>query len=252
MEKETKYGIIEQVGPQFPVRKLLVVRHRGGDLTVSYPAFGPNTYKGNLEEMSKDYSHPQTGKRISFNPATTSESISAAAWNFKELAKREIFDPRWLQLGYLIRTQDGVFTNTKELDEKVLKSYLDKAEKVNGIYFIDDKTAFAPYETFRQGIYENLDEFAECGLARLLEHTKEKIAKNLREIASPKFYKNGVNILGFDRVKEPILSVAALDSSRGIDGDRLSVGGLGGDWDVSYYGFAFGVLDGAEGTTPKK
>ena len=84
MEKETKYGIIEQVGPQFPVRKLLVVRHRGGDLTVSYPAFGPNTYKGNLEEMSKDYSHPQTGERISFREPTTAESISAAAWNFKD------------------------------------------------------------------------------------------------------------------------------------------------------------------------
>ena len=238
---ETEYGIIKQPRPQpqYPVRELLVVPHKGEKLQVSYPAFGQGYFKNNIAEMQKFYSHPITGERISFREPTTSESISAAAWNFKELAKREIFDPRWLQLGYLIRTQDGVFTNTKELDEKVLKSYLDKAEKVNGIYFIDDKTAYAPYETFKQGIYENLDEFAECGLARLLEHTKEKTAKNLREIASPKFYKNGVNILGFDSVKEPILSVAGL-SSNGLVGGWLDVGGF--DWGGGDGGCAFGVL----------
>ena len=250
MEKETKYGIIEQVGPQFPVRKLLVVRHRGGDLTVSYPAFGPNTYKGNLEEMSKDYSHPQTGERISFREPTTAESISAAAYEFENLAKPEIFDSRWLQAGYIVRTQDGVFTNTKITDEDSLKKLLDKAEKVNGIYLIDDKMAFAPYETFKQGM-QDCDTFSHGGLARALEHTQEKVATNLREIASPKFYKRGVNVWSFDSVKEPVLRIASLDSDRGLDRDGLGIGGYGGY--EGRGGYAFGVLKkSAEGTRAEK
>ena len=240
METEAKYGIIKQAKPQFPVRELLVVPHQDRDLIVSYPAFGSNTYKGNLEQMSKDYSHPITGERISFREPTISESLSAAAYDFENLAKKEIFDPKWLQTGYIVKTKDGVFTNTKTTDEKLLKELLNKAEKINGIYLIDDKMAFAPSETFERGI-QDCDTFAHGGLARALEHTQEKVAKNFREIASPKFYKKGVNVYGFDDVKEPVLRVAGLVSYVSVDGGRLYV--FGYDWSGYDYGCAFGVLE---------
>jgi len=116
---QAQYEIIK-ARSQFPVRELLVVPHGNNDLTVSYPAFGLDWYKKNLKVMSKDYSHLGTRERISFRPAVTHESISAAAFGFgsnEEFdAKRDIFDPIWLQLGYIVRTQDGVFTNTQITD----------------------------------------------------------------------------------------------------------------------------------------
>ena len=147
---DTKYGVIKNAEPQFPVRELLVVPHEGKALTLSFPAFGPGVYRENVAEMAKDYSHPQTRKKISFRPAITSESISAAAYDFLNMAKPKIFDPRWLQIGHIVRTQDGVFTNTTEIDESKLKQLLNGAEKVNGIYLLSNKIAFAPFESFEQ------------------------------------------------------------------------------------------------------
>jgi len=234
---DSKYGIIKQARPQFPVRELLVVPHIDSDLTVSFPAFGHNTYRGNLKSMQEIYSHPLTGKQIRFRPATTSESISAVAYDFKNIAKPKIFDPRWLQAGYIVKTQDGVFTNTQLTDESQLKQMLDSFEKVNGIYLGKNGSAFAPYETFEMGIQE-ADTFAQGGLARALEHTPEKIAPKLKEITSPEFYKRGVDVWGFDDVKEPILRVVGLGSGRFLVGGML---GVGDDWYGGGDGFAFGV-----------
>ena len=75
-----EYGIIEPV-TEHPVRKLLVVPHREKPLTLAFPAFGPNYFSKNIEEMAKTYSHPRTGEDITFKPATTSESISAVSFN---------------------------------------------------------------------------------------------------------------------------------------------------------------------------
>ena len=249
---ETEYGIIEPK-IEFPVRKLLVIPHDGGDLTVSYPALGPDFFKANINEMKKPYSHPRTGERISFRQPTTSESISASAYKFGELAKPQIFDPRWLQIGYIVRTSEGVFANPPKdangnprIDEKTLKSLLDKSEKVNGIYLRDRNYfrnrdfGFAPYETFNQGVQDSED-FSESGLARLLEHSREKTAKNLGKISSPEFYKNGVNVFGFEAVEQPLLRTAGLGSGRLFGCDRLCVDG--DDWDDNRAGYAFGVLE---------
>ncbi len=241
---QTKYGIIKQGKPQFPVRELLVVPHGDGDLTVSYPVFGPNTYKGNMKNMGESHSHPEIGDKISFRPASTSESISAAAYEFETMAKPQIFDPRWLQAGYIVRTQDGVYVNPPKdahgviTDETFLKSLLTSDKKVNGIYLLNYDFGFAPYESFERGV-QDCDTFARGGLARTLEHTSEKIAVNLREIASPKFYKRGVDVWGFDKVNQPVLKVASLDSYRYFVGNRL---GVGGDlWGDGSGGYAFGV-----------
>ncbi|MBI3623851.1 hypothetical protein HY212_07275 [Candidatus Pacearchaeota archaeon] len=236
---EPKYGIIRQANPQFPVRELLVVPHNNGDLTVSYPAFGANTYKRNIAEMSKNYSHPETGSKMSFRPATTSESISAAFHDFGNLAKPEIFDPRWLQTGYVVRTSEGVFTNTIETNESSLKQLLKNDRKVNGIYLLDNNIAFAPYETFERGV-QDCDTFSQGGLARALEHTSEKTALKLREIASLRHYKRGVNVWGFDPTKEPVVKVASLASGGYVVG-RLVVVGIGWSGDG---GCAFGVRQG--------
>ena len=72
MEKK-KYGIIEIKKPEFPQRDLLRVPHKEGVLTLAYPVFGPGVYRENLETMSRDYSHPQTGKRIAFREPTNTE-----------------------------------------------------------------------------------------------------------------------------------------------------------------------------------
>ena len=260
---EKEYGIIKVKEPEFKQRKLLRVPHKQDDLIVSYPAFGPNFLKNNITEMQKSYSHPQTGERISFREPTTSESISAAAYDFGNLAKPQIFDPKWLQAGRIVRTSEGVFANPPKdakgniiIDEKTLKSYLNGVKPVkvgNGnIYIISDAEnlkdfGFADYDSFERGI-QDCDTFSQGGLARILEHTEEKEAKNLRKIASPKFYKREVNIYGFDNVREPVLRVVGLGSSRGLDDGRL---GVSGGW-YDDGGCAFGVLNkSAEGASQK-
>lgn len=244
---EAQFGITKAT-PSLP-RDLLRVPHKEGVLVLGSPAFGPNIYRANLEQMQKHYPHSKEQPKISFRPATTSESISAVAYDFGNAAKPQIFDKKWLQAGWIVRTSEGVFTNTQETNEDALRKMLARAEKVNGIFLLDEGIAFAPYETFETGVQE-LGKFAESGLARVLEHTKEKIAPKLREISSGQHYRSGVNVWGFDPVKEPILRVARLSSNRDVRGGRLLVGGY--DWGVNYGdGFAFGVLnETAEGGSP--
>ena len=238
--EETQYRI-RKAKPSLPAIDLLpVISYNGRELDVA--VFGPGVYSNNLDEMQKQYSHLEEFPIISFIPAITSESISIAKYGFgskEEVdAKRDIFDPRWLQLGRIVRTSEGVYTNTEITNEKELKKMLNGVKEVNGIYLIDDKVGFAPYESFNQGV-QDADTFAESGLARVLEHTEEKVAKNLREIASPKNYKRGVNVFGFDSVKEPVSKVASLYSGGVIDVNWLGVDGS--DWYVD--GCAFGVLN---------
>ncbi|MDD5132832.1 MAG: hypothetical protein PHD81_04170 [Candidatus Nanoarchaeia archaeon] len=248
-----KYGIVEPKKLQFPVRMLLVVPHKGKRLIVSYPAFGTNTFEGNRSGMNKIYSHPQTLKQISFKTPTTSESISASAWNFENIAKQEIFNPKWLQAGYIVQTSEGVYVNPLRkgvpiTDEKVLKSYLDKSKKVNGIYLYEGKDmrdfGFAPYDTFKQGLQDAID-FANGGLARVLEHTEEtalnleNMAKSYPNRVMDKSLPSRVNVVEFDSVTVPVLRVVSLDSGRDFVNGKLSVGG----YDLNCEGgFAFGIL----------
>jgi len=213
--------------------------------------FGQNTYRNNIQNMQRAYFHSKNLSNISFRPATTSESISAVACNFEDFAKPKIFDPKWLQAGYILRTQEGVFVNPLNvqgvpiIDEKILKSLLKADKKSKGIYLLDNGMGFAPYDSFTRGV-QDCDSFAQGGLARVLEHTQEKEAKHLRAIASPKFYKRGVNVWGFDDVKEPVLRVVSLGSGGGLGGG-LAVDGYWGGYDD---GCAFGVLRSREATEP--
>jgi len=239
--EETHYGIVKSK-PTLPPRDLLpVISYNGRELDVA--VFGPGVYSKNLEEMQKQDSHFEEYPVIYFRPATTSESIAIAKDSFGNEgefdAKRDIFDPRWLQAGRIVRTSEGVYTNTEITNEKELKKMLNGVKEVNGIYLIDDKVGFAPYESFNQGV-QDVDTFAESGLARVLEHTEDKTAKNLREVASQKNYPRGVNVFRFGNVEEPISRVVGLYSNRyvsnvwfGVDGDV---------WDGGN-GCAFGVSE---------
>lgn len=238
----TKYGIVKRTKPVFPLREVLIVPHKNKDLIVGYPAFGPEIYGENLTKLSKAYSHPEIGDEIYFRPATTSESISIAAYEFGENgefdSKRDIFDTKHLQAGYIVKTQDGIFTNTSERDESKLKLLLTADKKVNGIYLLDDEMAFAPYESFEESL-QDIDTFVRGGLARALEHTSEKTASKLRGIGSPRFYKHGINVGGFKESGNNIVKVAnfGLNCDRGF---QLDISGRGGD--KYSQGFTFGIL----------
>ena len=231
MAKE-KYIIFEENKPEFPVRN--VVQSRDGKIVFS--VFGPKSFYGNVEGMNQFYSHPRTGEKMSFREPTTQKSIALASYDFENFAKPKIFDPKWLQAGRHVKTQEGVFTNTTETDEKVLMRLLNGVEKVNGIYLIDNKGAFIPYDSFKQGVMSS-EEFCEQGLARGLEHTSGKKARKLASIS--KNYSNGVWVGGWDSVREPIEKFSVLGSV--VGGTRLNVGGI--DWGGYGYGFAFGLLE---------
>ena len=257
MTNAQDYGIIE-VKSDFPVRRLLRVPHRETPLIAGFPAFGPGYFSSNAAEMKKNYSHPVTGERISFREPTTSESISLAAYKFSEMAKSDIFDPRWLQIGRIVRTSEGVYTNPSkealncsEVDEGKLKKLIERAKKIKvgkgHVYLGDNDFGFADYDSFTTGV-QDADIFTNGGLAFILEHARDP--KNLRIIASPKNYPRGVNVWSFDKVDSPILKVAGLDSDRDSDGGRLGV--FGGSWVGSGSGYAFGVLDAGEASTAQK
>lgn len=229
-----KYKIIDVKKPEHEPRSLLVVPHKDGKLTVGYPAFGPNIYQRNIQQMNKTYSHPQNENPITFRPATITESISAAIYGFENEARPN----RFYQAGYIVKTQDGVFTNTTETNEKNLKKLLNGVKKANGIYLMDNDVAFAPYESFETS-FQDRDTFTRGGLARALEHTNKKIAKNLNKIASSKLSEKTVHVNGFDKSKKPVLRVICLDSYWGLGGFRLYV--LDDNWDGGD-GRAFGVL----------
>lgn len=233
---------------------LPLIQHGGKQLNVA--VFGPNSYGSNIAEMQKSYFHSGQFPNISFRPAPTSESVSVVAHGFGKKgsfdAKRDILDPKWSQAGYIVRTPDGVYANTQITDEAELRKLRDKAKEVNGIWILENGAVegvrdfgFAPYETFTRDA-QDCDTFAQGGLARILEHTPEKEARHLRMIASPKFYKRGVYVLGFDPVKEPTPKVVCLNSGGYLVDFRLYVCGY--DWDDYDGGCAFGVLDSAEGT----
>ncbi|MEK6811113.1 MAG: hypothetical protein AABX96_01240, partial [Nanoarchaeota archaeon] len=182
METDSKYGI-RKAQVVLPTRDLLVVPHRGVSLAVSHPAFGPNLYSTNVAEMGGTYSHNSEGlnlPQITFREPTTSQSISTAFYGFGEDgefdAKRDIFDPRWLQAGRIVRTSNGVIVNPLRdkngklvLNQGDLEAIQKNSKKVpvgkGHIYLGQNDFGFAEYETFQTGV-QDCDIFAEGGLAR--------------------------------------------------------------------------------------
>jgi len=232
-----KYGLIaekkqvRQEQPELlPVLDLVRVRHQGKSLIVSRNAFGPAPFSENVAKMSANYCYPNTRRVITLRESTTSESISAAHYNFDRWAKPEIFDRNELQAGWVIKTLEGVYLNPPKdtdgkpiRDEKVLRSLRDRSLKLkDGVFVLENGRVrgvrdfgYASYESFAGGIQET-GTFVEGGLARVLEHTFGKKAKKLWEIASNNDYTE-VNVFGFGTSElgeagEPIARVVRLYS----------------------------------------
>lgn len=207
------------------------------NLVAVLDAFGPDKYSRNIAAMGESYSSP-AGERISLRPATTAESVLIVSGDLKNKAHPKNLSLRWLQIGSIATTREGVFANTTEADERKLKALLDKSKKVNGVYFCEkdcgDDVGFAPYETFEQETNQEAGKFAEGGLARILEHT-EGSAELLREMAS--IYQVGACVFGFKKVEKPVIRVVGLVSEG--DSNRLI---LSGGEDPSYGGYAFAVV----------
>jgi len=219
---EPKYIIIEQTKPHFPSKNLIKILRKGkGDLIFSRSAFGPDNYKGNLEEMTKSYSHPGTGEEITFRPPRTSESVLIASCN-PENRVREISKSGVLQLGPVVLTQKGIFVNTTNTEEDYLNSLLEDAREISGIHHLDNLVNFVPYDdTFEEG-NQNYEAFIRGNLARVLEHTHEGVATRLGMIASPEFYRGGIRVHGFKPTDKPSLSVVSIHPY-GHRGEQLMV-----------------------------
>ncbi|MFA5019627.1 MAG: hypothetical protein WC533_00860 [Candidatus Pacearchaeota archaeon] len=249
---EPEYGVIEP-GTIEP-GTIIKVPHKQKPIVVS--VFGPNGYLENVKEMRRHFSCLPYYTDITFRPATTSESISASVYDFKNLARPRIFDSEGLQIGRITRTSEGVFANALDensnpiVDESVLKNLLNECKNINGIWLYQGDNpnlrdfGFAPYDTFKQSELDagqDAGDFVEEGLARVLEHT-EGCAVSLQQIASRKNYSMGVGVDRFDSVKEPVQRVASLSSGWGnMDIDWLAVGG--DNRDMYDDGYAFGVLE---------
>ena len=241
---------------------LILRPHKGSDVVMAQ--FGPGSYSGNTQAMAKHYWNSQENPDVTFRPATTSESVSAVAYDFANIAKPSIFNPRWLQTGRIARWDEGVFLNILSairegnLDENILRQLRDKS-KTSGrgdkaIRLGKNGFAYVPYESFKQG-KQDAKEFAESGLARGLEHVDGSIAPNLNSMAST--YRdadgNSVNVVYFDKSETPVSRVVDLYSYVGllhVDGDDWYdyYDGCGGDCG----GYAFGVRDSARSADAKK
>lgn len=221
--------------------------------------FGPNTHNNNVASMQKRYFHSDDLPNVTFKQLSTAESLAVASYNFANLAKPNIFNPNWLQAGRILRAQEGVWINPLIdtagniiQDGKELEESLSKVKKVNEIYLFDGGTSFVPYGSFEQGVQEH-GKFLESGLARGLIHTSDKNANTLSQIANDAEYPRGVNVWGFEPVKEPLVRVVSLGSGRNLDGGRLDVGGgWDGNSNSSSLGCAFGGLVSGEASTTQK
>ncbi len=248
-----QYGSIQGKQLEFLIINLCRVKHTDEhNLVTSLDSFGPGYFSNNVAKMQEKYSHPKSGETISLREPTTSESVSRIAYNFTKDSKPKVLDPRWAQMGRIVRASEGVYINPPKdstgnpiKDERILKLLLNGTKKSNGIYTIEDKIisledlnydlrdfSFVPYGSFEQRDQSSGD-FARSGLARGLEHTTLDKAEKLEAISSKDNYPNGVYVGDFDSLKEPQFKISGLDSV----GGRLDVGG---SWDGGS-GHAFGV-----------
>jgi len=299
---QTPYEIIEAV-PQSDERSLIHI-HGERDIVASLKAFGPDYLNENIERMQLPFLHPQTGERINFREPTTAESILMESYEFVRAANPKILDTRVhdyhinrffyhsLQLGRIVRAAEGFYVNPPrvyptpwkgvlrpETNEDVLKPLLDGTAPIKvgkgKIYIVRDRGnlrdfGYAEYDTFRQtsrgGDGLEVGEFIESGLARVLEHTEEKTARNFGEICYLGDYPHGIYIEGFDSIKldwpqgfikRPEERVAALETYDGLlrltgehydyfhSGAGVPGGGWAngvGIWGDDYGSFVFGIL----------
>ncbi len=252
-----------RLAEEIPRKDLLpIIKQKRHQLDMAL--FGKASYKENITSMEKIYFHSRELPNITFRPATVSESIAAAAYDFENSAKPQILGKTSLQLGYVVTTPEGIFVDTTTTDEDDLKEILANSRKVNGVWVYQKYkkkfrgTRFVPNESFLEAPGYNTQSwtvFVRGGLARALEYTSPKElerfgeANNLSKIASSDFYRNGVRVnfkLGEICVnKPPVLEVALMYSGNpgGKFDNTLVIESIPIDNVTCSQGVAFGVLD---------
>jgi len=226
---------------EFELEDLIRVGSGGDELVVKL--FGLYSYKGNLEEMGRDYSCLPDYPQITFTPATTEQSILVASANFENRFKRQIFNRACLQAGVLVTTDYHVFSNPPKdecgnyiTDETELMAKVGDTEEFDGVFFNEEGLGYCLTSSFKKG-EQSSETFARGGLARLLEGTRESVAGKLGSMSSAD-YPLGVNVdYSIIDGRQSILKVACLSScwvaNRGF-------GVYGGSFGKG--GHAFGVL----------
>jgi|GEM_PF-2159948 len=203
-------------------------------------AFGLHYFPDNLRLLGQNYSHRDIGHVISFREPLIYESISALALGHSVIKKQvDEYLLRSVQLGRIVCTSEGFFTNTSELNPDKLKKMLCSGKREGNIYILDRRTAFIPYDFFKQREYQEQREFAEGALSRGLEHTDKTIAKNLNSLSDKTSFPMGVRLFGFNSVSEPVARIISL-ASDGVENDGLKVYSLPED---DCYGYLIGIQD---------
>jgi hypothetical protein len=212
---------------------------------------GPGNYWTLVKQMKRAYVD-----NIPLVPATTSESVEAAALNFwgdSGIASRSYDEQAQagLYLGPVVVAQEGVFANTKSTNERVLKSILGKCKKVNGIWLYegDDPelkdVGFAPYKSFKTG-KQSVRTFLKGGLAGILEHNPTSLDGGyFKEILAPLLSceEFKVFVLGDGDVKKPVLRVASIDFRDAADNEGNASIGVCYGYNGNMSGFIFGKID---------
>lgn len=248
---KTEYNPIKVREPSVPPIGLVEVL---GDLqfTGSLTPFGPNSFYGNVQRMVQKYTHPDTGKTISLREPRTAESLKVLGFNFEGRTRQLIAHPSWVQLGRIIKWEDGIYINPQDaielknvlyINEEALRNLRDNARLVGGIRLGPNNFAFVPYESFTPGVQEP-EEFINGGLARGLAYS-EGTPHELGEIFSSHNYPRGISVFDLDHPhKRPVLKIASLVSSSERGGEKLILSGAWGEDDRN--GYAFGILNTAD------
>jgi len=231
-------------------RTELIVPHGDGEIAFVHPPQGPDTYQNvGREVLARNLTVP-TGYQIA--------SLVYGAYNSQEpefQKVQEIMKNNWLWVfNRNLWTPEGVYVahdqkaigNSQALSRDYLEQRLQNGKEADGIRFSDDmKFSFAPKETYKIGEHTS-ESLTRDGF--MVASFGEEGAKKLAEISRE--FEYNPRTWGLDIKEGEETRVSALDSSGGLDYDRLGIGGDShGDDRI---GYAFGVKNTGEASRAEK
>ncbi len=240
----------------------LVVPYLAEDISFTHPYICSNDYRSVAKEILKNETAEMflpDGKRTSFllhatycgpeNFQSLPESVELRdkimKLRYLWIFQRNLWVPENIRTTYgpgvfIIYDENGVGTS-EELDiGKLEKALKDGKQLKNGVRFSEDgEVGFAPRNTYKEGVFENPEDFANDGF--IIASNKEQGARNLAEVSQSKHFKYKTPrswIVNSD--KEPIQTVSAVGNDWYWVDLGLDFGGgcRGGGRD----GYASGVL----------
>jgi hypothetical protein len=210
---EKKIGLLGAKSPSgLRVINLIKVPHKEGYLITPYLNSAYENQFLISNHSRKQYYNSKKYPNVSFREANSSETISildhylSHCYIYGEANDYEL--GHVIKLSYILIEEEGVYVNIPRNskgslidDKRIISSKLEKAQKVNGIFFCENGLGFAPFETFKIG-EQDYETFARGGLARVLEQTKEGIAKKLFHFLSGDFSLSQINKMELEIIYE--------------------------------------------------